>query len=296
MAGGFLRKILGRSPPLSPEVQAGLADLEQIKGQRPALSQLVDFFREVLPLLAEDPGPVATPPIPREQAAAKIGSGTPLLRGEPFMPDAAPLRRRCLAVAACLEAHHGGGPAAALVAALRQGRLDPFELSRAVLAGDAGTIPARADALGLLAGQLLMVLRLGLWPVLTRVQAALAPVRDRLPWQEGYCPVCGAWPLLGEFRGLEQLRVLRCGLCAAGWDFPRLRCPFCGTSDHQALGYFHVEGEEARQRTATCETCRGYVKMVTSLQELGPVQLLVADVTTAPLDLAAAERGFFIRG
>src|SRR5699024_8269554 len=100
------------------------------------------------------------------------------------------------------------------------------------------------------------------------------------------------WPLLGEFRGLEQLRFLRCGLCSAGWEFPRLRCAYCGNSDYQSLGYYQVEGEENRCRAATCEECRGYVKMISTLGALSGPQLWVADLETIHLDLVMAERGY----
>src|SRR5207302_1109892 len=162
------------------------------------------------------------------------------------------------------------------------------------LAGRPEAIYARAETLDLDAGLTATVLRLTLFPVLTAVGAALALFRESTRWQEGCCPTCGSWPLLGEFRGLEQTRFLRCGLCATGWEFPRLRCPFCGTRDHQQLGYFHVEAEEGKYRAATCSVCRGYVKMLSTLTELSPPRLLAADLATMHLDLIAAERGNLI--
>jgi FdhE protein len=111
-------------------------------------------------------------------------------------------------------------------------------------------------------------------------------------WEEGYCPLCGSFPKLGEFRGLEQTRFLRCGLCAAEWTFPRLRCPGCGNRDHRQLGYLSVEGEESKWRAATCEACRQYIKMIATLTSLSPLQLLVRDVATIHLDLLAADQGF----
>jgi FdhE protein len=99
---------------------------------------------------------------------------------------------------------------------------------------------------------------------------------------------------LGEYRGLEQTCFLRCGLCAAEWEFPRLCCPFCGNRDYRQLGYLHVEGQEGKERAATCEACSGYVKMLATITALNEPQLLVAEVATLPLDLAATERGFFV--
>src|SRR5262249_10102073 len=104
----------------------------------------------------------------------------------------------------------------------------------------------------------------------------------------------GSWPLLAESRGLEQLRYLRCGLCATAWEGSRFRCLFCGNDDHNKLGYFHVEGEENRYRAASCDECRGYVKVVSTLSALSPPQLLVTDLATLHLDLVAAEHGYFV--
>jgi FdhE protein len=91
---------------------------------------------------------------------------------------------------------------------------------------------------------------------------------------------------------LEQIRWLRCGLCAAQWELSRLRCPYCAGSDHRRLGYLHVEGEEGRYRAATCDECGRYTKMVSALTPLSPAQLLVTDLATVHLDLLAADQGF----
>jgi FdhE protein len=179
-----------------------------------------------------------------------------------------------------------------LAAALAKGLIVPMEMFASVVAGRPEEIHQRADSLGLDAGLTTAVLGLVLFPTLSQLNTALAPLRQGSNWPYGYCPTCGGWPLLGEFRGLEQTRVLRCGLCAAEWEFPRLLCPFCGERDHRALGYLSVEGEESRWRAAVCDSCRGYVKMVTTLTPLSAPALLVANVATLHLDFAAAERGY----
>jgi FdhE protein len=179
-----------------------------------------------------------------------------------------------------------------LAQALERGRIHGNELAHEVLAGRPEAIHAKADALGLDAGLTAMVLRLVLFSAMVPINSALASLRGQTPWEHGYCPTCGSWPLLGEFRGLEQTRFLRCGLCAAEWEFPRFRCPLCGVRDHQQLGYFQVEGEEAKYRAATCDNCHGYVKMASTLAALSAPQLFVADLATLHLDLAVVERGY----
>jgi FdhE protein len=111
-------------------------------------------------------------------------------------------------------------------------------------------------------------------------------------WQRGYCPVCGAWPSLVEMRGIERERRLRCGCCAADWQLPVLRCAFCGELDHHLLGSLLPEGDEQRRRIDTCESCRGYLKIVMTLGSLPPRMLALQDLATVPLDFVAQERGY----
>jgi FdhE protein len=292
VAAEFLRKLLGQPAPPAPEVAEARAELDRLARERPALAGPAGVLRDLLPDLVPDPPPLSLPPLTPDQARAKRAGGVPLLRGEALAPDTAAVRRRWRRACALLSRQPGGAPARALAAALRRGSLNLEALTRDALAGQPEAVHARAEALGLDAGLTATVLRLGLLPALAPVQAALAPLADGTAWEHGYCPACGSWPLLGEYRGLEQRRVLRCGLCAAEWGVPRLLCPFCGTRDHRLLGYFSVEGEEGRYRATTCDGCRGYVKMTATLQPLAVLQLLVADVATLHLDLAAAERGF----
>jgi FdhE protein len=175
---------------------------------------------------------------------------------------------------------------------VRQGRLDPGEMAGAVVAGEPGAVRQRAEALGLDGGVAASLLRFALFPTFAGLEAALAPLREGAAWGQGFCPTCGSWPILGEFRGLDQSRFLRCGLCAAGWEVPRLWCPFCGNRDHTRLGSFHREGEEGKYRAAACDACRGYVKTVATLSALPPLHLLVADAATLHLDLEAGRRGY----
>jgi formate dehydrogenase maturation protein FdhE len=98
--------------------------------------------------------------------------------------------------------------------------------------------------------------------------------------------------VLAEQRGLEQLRYLRCGLCASAWEVDRLLCPFCSNRDHLLLGYLQVEGEEQKQRIATCDACHGYLKLRSTLAPLTTLQLLVEEVALVHLDLLAMQQGY----
>jgi len=290
----FLTKLWRRAPALPAPVAEAVGDLVTLARDRPALSGPALILAEVLPCLAPATIRETPPVLAAEQATAKLGAGVPLLRGEPLALDAAAFRRRWREICGVLRRHQKSPAAAALANALGPDRLDAAEIVSQVLAGNPEAVHARADALGLDAPLTATILRWALFPVLAAFELVLAPSRQGISWDHGYCPTCGSWPLLGEFRGLEQTRFLRCGLCASEWEFSRLRCPFCEQRDHRQLGYVHVEGEEGKPRAATCDACRGYVKMVSTLAALPGPRLLAADVATLHLDLAAGERGFFV--
>jgi FdhE protein len=289
VAGSFLARLFSRPPAPPEELAAALRELDAAAAERPAFRQPLLSLKAVLPVLAEPADEWASLKLDPELARAKLAGGVPLLRGEPLAVDAKRFRQRWVRVAEVV-------PALALPGALDRGGLEPNELVAAVLAGEPQRVHDRAEALGLDAGLTATVLRWTLFPPLVAAAAALAGLRDGAAWPHGHCPTCGSWPLLGEFRGLDQSRFLRCGLCATGWEVPRLFCPFCGCRDHERLQHLFSEGEEAKYRAATCDDCRGYVKMVSSLSALPPLHLLVADALTLHLDLAAAERGYVAAG
>jgi len=293
VAGGFLTRLLSRPAP-PPEVRAALAEVDRLRQDRAALAVPAALLAELLPALGDASPNLRLPILSPERAAEKRTGGIPLLRGEDVGLDTRWLQGRWAAVCAAVGRHGSNKAAAALADAARRGRLSVVALAAAVLTGRTDEIHAQADALGLDAGLTATVLRFTLFPSFVAIEMALAPLGSGAPWDRGYCPTCGSWPLLGEFRGLEQARWLRCGLCAAQWEFPRLACPFCDNRDHHQLGHLHVEGEEAQRRAAVCEVCRGYVKMLATLGPLSPLHLLVADLATLHLDLAAAERGYTV--
>jgi FdhE protein len=169
--------------------------------------------------------------------------------------------------------------------------LDIAALVTAALSGQADAIRERAAALGLGGELVCTLLRFSLFPTLEQLAARLVPLHALAPWRQGYCPTCGSWPLLGEYRGLDQARYLRCGLCATEWPVDRVLCPFCGCRDHQALGYLHVE-EDQQNRVATCEQCRCYNKTIATLTAIPAIELALDDLGTIHLDMVALERGY----
>ena len=111
-------------------------------------------------------------------------------------------------------------------------------------------------------------------------------------WTEGYCPVCGAWPAFAEVRGIERSRYFRCGRCGGEWQARCLFCPYCGMTDHNELVSLVPEQSGSNSVIDAFNRCLGYAKTFTTLQGSPPAKILLDDLATAHLDIAALEQGY----
>jgi FdhE protein len=111
-------------------------------------------------------------------------------------------------------------------------------------------------------------------------------------WIEGYCPICGAWPAFAEVRGIERGRYLRCGRCAAEWQLHSLICPYCGMDDHEQLVRLVPEKGGTMRIVEACKRCLGYVKTFTMLQGTPAARIILDDLASVDLDMAALEQGY----
>src|SRR3569833_3090478 len=68
-------------------------------------------------------------------------------------------------------------------------------------------------------------------PSLRAYADALQPLADGFTgWSSGFCPVCGAWPILGEPSPPLTENTLRCGACGSAWQHPQTCC-YCGSAN-----------------------------------------------------------------
>ena len=111
-------------------------------------------------------------------------------------------------------------------------------------------------------------------------------------WLEGYCPVCGAWPAFAEVRGIERTRYFRCGRCGGEWRTHCLFCAYCGMNDHEALVSLVPENSGASRVIEACKRCQGYVKAFTTLEGSAPEKIILDDLASVDLDVAAVEQGY----
>jgi FdhE protein len=111
-------------------------------------------------------------------------------------------------------------------------------------------------------------------------------------WTKGHCPVCGSWPALVEVRGIERSRYFRCARCGGEWYARALVCPFCDNSDHDQLATLVPAERDAQVTIDACNACRGYVKAFTRLQGCPPATVMIEDLRSVELDMAALEQGY----
>jgi FdhE protein len=111
-------------------------------------------------------------------------------------------------------------------------------------------------------------------------------------WTEGYCPICGTWAAFAEVRGIERSRYLRCGRCGGEWRAHMLCCPYCATNDHDELVALAAENAGSSAAIEACRRCLGYVKTFTRLQGCAPDTVMIEDLASVELDIAALEQGY----
>ena len=128
-------------------------------------------------------------------------------------------------------------------------------------------------------------------PALERVVQIHGDAVRRLQWSEGYCPICGREPKIGEIKDDEGTRYLFCNQCGFEWGYRRIKCPFCGNEEQQTLAYFTIE-EDDRYRVDVCNECKRYIKIVDFRATKEKADLDVEDIATLHLDMLANDEGY----
>lgn len=258
------------------------AALSGLKGRHPEWTPWLEVVGEVLRETGGSPWDAAVP------AASPIGPKRPLLCGATVSLTARPIRR--LLDRVIRAASRSGSPKMSSLEGALHGDLDVVEAFAASLRQDNGRIAALAAASGVDAEALQAVVALLPVPFL---QACNRRLSSAVPasWTEGYCPVCASWPAFVEVRGIERSRYYRCGRCGGEWHASVLHCPYCSTNDHGQLTTFVPQSGSTHAVVEACRRCLGYVKTFTKLQGCPPAAVMLEDLASVELDVAALEQG-----
>jgi FdhE protein len=274
------------TPGLRTDTTTRLAELER---QRPEWHTWISLLSTVERAL-DDEGWQA-PLSDSELAGDAAGSpaDAPLLHGRRLDVEGTRIRLLVQHLASIASAEPGESVRS--LTGYRPLEIEALTLVSAAMRQNPDEISALAADRAVDADALASVAHLAAFPLL---QSCGRLLEGRMPahWHHGYCPVCAAWPILAERRGLDRSRRLRCGRCAAEWQVQWLYCIYCGEREHSRLGTLEPEGQGEMLKVETCATCRGYLKSIASLQGFPAFELLLQDLETIELDLVALDRGY----
>jgi len=267
------------------------AEWEEILARRPSLRELLEFWSTVLSgwLRWKEAAP-APAAFSAEECRRRWERGAALLADvEPAIPRAA-TEELLGPVMEQLAAH---GPETAQAFQRLAAAWDRAEVGPEILLPRPDRDPAAflADRFGL---DVHVAAFLGPAALRPALETYFEPVRA-LPdgvWTPGTCPWCGSFPAYGDLME-DGRRRLSCLLCGGAWLGPRLRCPFCDTSDSRALTHLVAEGNEEGYFIEACRACRGYIKGVDRRQRWNAGPPLLEDWASPHLDLHASREGYW---
>lgn len=118
----------------------------------------------------------------------------------------------------------------------------------------------------------------------------MTPILSDMSWDKGYCPICGAFPMLSVFRDKGQ-RWLHCSLCGHEWRFSRVVCPFCERESPAGMNFFFLQDRQDESAFA-CEECKRYLINVNRAAGLSEVDPDITAISVLHLDLMMQQRGF----
>jgi FdhE protein len=266
-----------------------LKTIEDYKTTSPHYVELLDILSDILILREEYRKNMADvfASVDEGLIAAKMAGGLPLIDFSSGHFDLTEPRKYFLALLDIAE-KRTPGETAELAEKIDQGDFDydHLVLSSFYMQDDEQPEEMEEDYFDLIE----LFLEESLRPSLEIVAQKYADVIARAGWTEGYCPICGKEPKIGQIRG-EEGRYLFCNQCGFEWHFLRIKCPFCSNEEQQSLAYFTVEGDE-QYRVDVCNECKRYIKIVDFRESKREPNLDVEDIATLHLDILANEEGY----
>jgi FdhE protein len=268
-----------------------IAHLERISLQRPEYREVLLPFLEIFAYVhGKEAATGIRFAVPEGNGADRSRGGLPLVSRDSLSVDRDPATAFLYGLLDVLRrvGREGGDALDRIGRGLEKGTLDLAGLYAAFLERQRDVVDHAARALDVPAPLLAFVLEIPLKTALEEVSGGLDPARFE-GWKEAYCPVCGSRAGMDEIAGEEGKRNLSCSACFFRWPFPRIRCPYCGNDDPDALSYFTAG--EGPVRVGVCRKCSRYIKTRDSRLGNATVPLEAEDLTTLHLDLLAGREG-----
>jgi FdhE protein len=275
-----------------PLLEVKLKRLQDLRKRRPQFAEIYDFHRDLCTFLQQHPCQWLGVNVDPGQWELRRQAGFPLLTGDALQIMIEPAGKFIASLAGQLITlgQQGKDELQRIVQAQNAGNLPVEKLLIACLEKDRAPLEACAAELEIPSALLEYVCSTSLgYGLQSWLETHGRPAYS--DWKEGYCPICGGTPAMGELVGEEGKKLLHCSICASEWGVIRLMCTYCGNDETDSLEYFTAEGE-AGYRVDICRKCSGYLKVVDS-RELGEgLPMDVEDLNTLHLDLMAQKEGF----
>jgi FdhE protein len=122
--------------------------------------------------------------------------------------------------------------------------------------------------------------------------ASRLPARRLQPVGDGVCPACGSAPvasLIVGWRGANRSRYCCCSLCGTMWNYVRIKCTSCGSTE--GIAYSTLEQGSPDVAAETCAKCRCYIKHLQQQRDPA-LEPFADDIASYGLDLLLREQGF----
>ena len=267
-----------------------LKTIEKYKATTPHYVELLDILGEILIIREEYRRKMKEIifPVDEDLIKRKIAGGLPLIDFSAGIFDLSEPKQYFLALMEIAE-KRAPGETKEIVQKIKDGSFNFEKLicdSFSSLQDEASDV-VDEDVIDLVD----LFLEESLRPALEKVVEKYGSTVAEIGWTEGYCPICGKEPKIGEIREEEGRRFLFCTQCGFEWRFRRIKCPFCGNEEQQTLAYFTIEGEE-KYRVDVCHECKRYIKIVDFRESKEEANLDVEDIATLHLDMLANEEGY----
>ena len=265
--------------------------LEEQKGKEGKLPQLLEFYQKLLQIQSRV-GQRIDVPDPSSISSTinkQIEQGKPLIGFDKLAIDW-PLLRDTFAEVVNLFAEYSElfDPIPKSLRESKPSRVLTKKMVRAWFKGS----KLSSSVVGEDVNQALLknLIHASLKPFLVSYSTTLLGLVEQERWRRNYCPICGGNPDFAFLDTERGARWLVCSRCDAEWLFQRLQCPYCGTTDQNALSYF--TDDEGLYRLYVCDQCKHYLKTIDLRQAKPEVLTPLERLLTLDMDRQAQEQGF----
>ncbi len=121
-------------------------------------------------------------------------------------------------------------------------------------------------------------------------------------WSQGYCPVCGSFPIMSwldrpafdeknaYLAGGGGKKYLYCGMCGTNWRFQRGVCPACSAAGNGTIEILREHDARHGERLEWCTKCKSYCPSLDLRECLSIPDMDAAALGMLHLDIVAAEK------